>query len=93
MKIHTLEEALAALETERELRECAERNVTNLMHYADGKPYHAPLSGYALQVRDKILEMRNRVLSLEKQVDDLENELVHGPEDDEDDLEPSGDQW
>jgi len=35
----------------------------------------------------------NRIVKLEKEVDDLENELVHGPEDDEDDFEPSGDQW
>ena len=36
-----------------------------------------------------------RIVKLEKEVDDLENELVHGPDDDddEDDLEPKGDQW
>lgn len=34
----------------------------------------------------------NRIVKLEKEVDDLESELVD-PYDDEDELEPKGDQW
>ena len=52
--------------------------------------------GVSRQALEEALEWAewsyNRIVKLEKEVDDLETELVNGPDDD-DDLEPSGDQW
>lgn len=69
-------------------------NLRNSQRQLDADGCHVGVSRQAL---DETLEWAewayNRIVKLEKEVDDLENELVHGPDDDEDDLEPSGDQW
>ena len=53
--------------------------------------------GVSRQALEETMEWANwaytRIMKLEKEVDDLENELVHGTDDDEDDFEPKGDQW
>lgn len=68
-------------------------NLRNSQQQLDMDSGHVGVSRQAL---DKTLEWAewayNRIVKLEKEVDDLENELVHGPEGDEDDLEPSEDQ-
>lgn len=61
----------ATLETALELIQCEKNNITNLMHYAEGKPGHVPLSGPALQVRDAILEMATRLRKLGNAADVL----------------------
>jgi hypothetical protein len=58
------DEALASLATERELRQCEEANVRNLMHYATTQEGDAVLSGYAILVRDAILEKTERLRRL-----------------------------
>jgi len=83
MKIKTLEEALAALETERELRDWAERNVRNLMHYANGNPGHVVLSGPAILVRDAMIQAHDDKRDMERKWEELTKAIgAHGPESD-----------
>lgn len=83
MKIETLQEALAALETERELRECAERNVLNLLHYAKGKPSHVVISGPAIPVRDAMIQAHEDKRDMERKWEELTRALgAHGAESD-----------
>lgn len=72
-----------ALETARELHQCEVKNIANLMHYAKGKRDHVALSGYALQVRDAIIEMMEDKEDIETKWDDLTKALgAHGAESD-----------
>ena len=53
--------------------------------------------GVSRQALDETLQWVNwaytRIVTLETEVDTLENLVIHGDEEEEDDFEPRGDQW
>ena len=72
-----------SFDTARELLECAANNIANLMHYAVGKPDHVPLSGYALQIRDVMLQVHHDKRDIELQWEQLTRALgAHGDDSD-----------
>lgn len=76
-------ESESALDTARELHQCEVSNVNNLMHYAQGKPDHVPVSGYAVMVRDAILQMKADRDDIETKWEELTKAIgAHGPESD-----------
>lgn len=69
-------------------------NLRNSQRQLDADGCHVGVSRQALEETLEWVQWAYfRICQLEKEVDDLENELINGPDDDEDDLEPSGDQW
>ena len=53
------------------------------MHYAKGKPDHVPLSGYALTVRDAMLEIHLDKADIETKWEEITKALgAHGAESD-----------
>jgi hypothetical protein len=63
-----LADTCAKSSTWREQCEAAETNLRNLIHYAKGNPGHVPVSGYAVVVRDAILEMRADISDASDQI-------------------------
>ncbi len=63
-----LADTCAKSSTWREQCEAAETNLRNLIHYAKGNPGHVPVSGYAVVVRDAILEMRADISDTSDQI-------------------------
>ena len=68
-------------------------NLRNSQRQLDADGCHVGVSRQALEETLEWAEWAyNRIVKLEKELDDIETELVD-PYDDEDDMEPKGDQW
>lgn len=64
-------DARASAETWREQYECAEQDIKNLQHYAQGKEGHVSINSPAISIRDALIglrQQRDRLVELVKQI-------------------------
>lgn len=58
------------IETLKELLHVEQQNIKNLLHYAEGREGHVPVSGAAVEVRDAVIGTR-------KELDQAHHEALH----------------